>query len=112
MVRSNIAINGWRALKREYKNIGRDLKRTWYGETPYTYAFRTQEARAAFDQVGDIQKFKEQGGFGPGTWSWNRIGLIGGTAYVGMDATYRALSGGSLYRNKTGESDIVGIPLI
>jgi hypothetical protein len=112
MVRSNIAINGWRAIKQGYRNIGNDLKRTWYGEVPWDYAFRTAEARAAFDAVGDIKKFKEQGGFGAGTLSWKRIGVIGGTAYAGTDAIYRALSGGSMYRNKNGESDFVGIPLI
>lgn len=112
MMRSNLAINGWNAIKRTYKEIGRDLKRTWYNEVPLSYTIRTAEARKAFDQVGDIQKFKQQGGFGPGTLDWKRIGIIGGTAYVGADTIYRALSGGSMYRNKTGESDIVGIPLI
>jgi hypothetical protein len=112
MMRSNLAINGWRAIKRTYRDIGRDLKRTWYAEVPWDYAFRTAAARKKFDEVGDIQAFKQQGGFGPGTLDWKRIGIIGGTAYVGADVVYRALSGGSMYRNKTGESDIVGIPLI
>jgi hypothetical protein len=112
MLKSNLAINGWRAIKSEYRQIGQDLLRTWRAEAPLTYAFRTEQARQAYDKVGNIAAFKEKGGFGPGTWDWKRIGIIGGTAYAGIDGAYRAISGGSMYRNRRGESDLVGIPLI
>jgi len=117
-VRANLAINGWNVLKQGYKNIGYNLRDTWQANAPLTYAFRTAEARQAFrDSVQKhgiekaIQMHKENG-WGKDSLSWKRIGIIGGTAYAGTDMMYRALSGGSLYRNKDGERDFVGIPML
>lgn len=101
---SNRAINGIRGL---YGDVGRTIRE----DVPLSYAIRNREARQAFDdwvaqgRRGDFR-------FGEGTIDYRRAAALAASSYAAADLGYRALSGGSIYRNHTGERDLVGIPFI
>lgn len=106
MLASNLAFNPIKG----FKNLGNDLWRTASKkDVPLTHAFRTYEGQQQFaNYTGDPSKFK----YGAGTLNKKRIAGAIGAAYVGGDMAYRALSGGSMYRNNQGERDFVGIPFL
>ena len=101
---ANQAVNSFRSM-------GRDVRSTFTGDgKDLTYAFRTPEARAAYDKLPLDQRAGHK--WDRGSFNRRRAAAAAGAAYVGGDATYRILSGGSAYRNSSGESDVVGIPMI
>lgn len=112
-MKSNIALNAFSALKNEYKSVGKEMAGSFYGEKPLTHSLRNAKSRAAFEKSGmSAADFKKAGGYGEGSFSWKRAGLLAGTAYAGTDMAYRGISGGSLYRNNSGERDFVGVPFL
>jgi hypothetical protein len=118
----NKAFNAIRGIAGHVKQLASDVS---YSATNLnTYAFRNAEARKAFDakhgpkydygthQTTPRKAVPNNYQWAPGSMSWGRIGATAGIGYAGLDAGYRALSGGSLYRNSDGERDLVGIPLV
>lgn len=111
---SNLAINPIRAMKRTALDVERSMK----GQAPLTYAFRNAKAQNAYRSTiqgltGDeLSKAQKEFEFGPGSWNYKRIAGTAAAAYMAGDSLYRGASGGSWYRNSTGNSDIMGVPLI
>jgi hypothetical protein len=105
---SNVAFNPLKGLN----NFGKDLMATAKQEVPASHAFRRGDERLRFKQhtaaggsVGDFS-------YGPKSISKRRVaaGVLGG--YAALDVGYRTVSGGSAYRNRSGEKDLVGIPML
>ena len=85
-----------------------DIKMTATGEAPLSTFFRTRESRDAMIASGEGSSYQ----FAKGSTSWKRVGATAAAGYVGIDAVDRMSSGGSLTRNETGRSDLVGIPIL
>ncbi len=100
---SNIPLN---AMKGLYGDVAKTAK----GSVPLTYPIRNAQARGAYDKFSSAEKGAHK--WGKGTLSPGRAAALAGSAYVAGDAGYRALSGGSMYRDKDGEKNFVGIPFI
>jgi len=112
MLNANQAINQFFALtKREIKAASMDVLQTAKGEMPLTYAFRTPVERAAYDQAV-MNKTTADFQWGAGSLSYRRMAGIGLGAYGAVNSTYRLASGGSLYRDSNGNTDMIGLPLI
>lgn len=88
-----------------------DIRSTFAGDgKDITYAFRTAEARKKYDALSPNQRANYR--FEAGTWNKKRIAAAAAAGYIAGDVGYRTISGGSAYRNHTGQRDIVGIPFI
>lgn len=87
---------------------GQDIKMTARGEAPLSTFFRDRESRDAMIASGKGSSYQ----FAKGSTSWKRVGATAAAGYVGIDAVDRMSSGGSLTRNETGRSDLVGIPIL
>lgn len=104
LMRCNKAINPVEAI-RDADNIGKGL-RNFYGESAphwYTFATKRKELNEAGKETGKML-----------TTHWN-VGKMAGTAfgsYALLNSTYRFLSGGGIYKDSDGNTDIVGIPFI
>lgn len=85
-----------------------DIKMTAKGEAPLSTFFRNRESRDAMIESGKGSSYE----FAKGSTSWRRVGATAAAGYAGIDAVDRMSSGGSLTRNETGKSDLVGIPIL
>lgn len=47
-----------------------------------------------------------------GTYNYGNMARLGAAGWIGGSVGYRALSGGGLYRDADGNTDIIGIPFI
>ena len=85
-----------------------DIKMTAQGDAPLSTFFRNREARDAMIASGEGSAHK----WAKGSTSWKRVGATVGAGYVGIDTVDRMSSGGSLTRNETGKTDLMGIPIL
>lgn len=105
----NLAINGFRAISTRAKNFVADAHKVWKTEEPVKYMFMTDDAREAMRKA---RRQKENYRLRAEDISLARTAALGLGAYAVADTAYRAISGGSMYRNRTGQKDFVGIPFI
>lgn len=95
-------------IKGMYSDVGKTVKQ----DVPLTYSIRNAQSRREYDQLLSSGRTNEFKGWDRGSIDYRRAAALGASAYAGVDAAYRTLSGGSAYRNHKGEKDLVGIPLI
>lgn len=102
---ANKAVN---QIKGMYSDVGKTVR----PDVPLTYSMRNAQARASYDKMAASGQARDFKGFDKGSIDRRRVAALGATAYVGGDLAYRTASGGSAYRNNSGEKDFVGVPLI
>src|SRR4051812_8068345 len=114
MLASNKAINTIIGLgsgaKKSMGNAVRDARLgLTHDKLPYYYGLLNKEARTGALKTAN----------GNGNYSFRArdlsIGRVAGAAmagYAGANVPYRLLSGGSLYRDKDGNRDMIGLPFV
>lgn len=119
MVRANKAINLMTGISDSVKKTASSLKQdVGRGMTnkhlPWYYGALNQAGQRSAVR-GGIEKATKKGDgyqFQMGHISKARVAGALGAGYVATDTAYRALSGGSMYRNSDGERDFVGVPIL
>ena len=80
------------------KPLARVAKDAGEGFNPYDMTWKQRAKMLAMDDEGK--------------YSAKRIAAMGGAGYMGLSAAERIASGGGLYKDSEGNTDIIGIPLI
>lgn len=120
MPASNGAINlisdGFAHLKNYYGRMFSEIG-AGYRTGNYALPIANQEARDAFMAHYDMASQNKMQMPGAGTVglkdiSYKRLAGVGLAGFAAMNIPYRLATGGSLYRDSNGNSNIIGVPLI
>lgn len=114
MVNSNGVINtigeGFSHLSKYYGNIGREAMAA-YKSGNYKIPF-LKDKQMREDAVKHAQDGADLKGVDLGEMSYKRMAGVGLAAFAAVNVPYRMLSGGSLYRDSNGNSNLIGVPLL
>lgn len=97
------------AVERTFKILGRhDAFEEVNGKVKLKTGWQSMEHKYGF---WDNMKIAHMD-LAKGEYSKKKVLTSAGTAYVGAMAAGRVLSGGGIYRDKDGNTDIIGLPII